>query len=109
MTPLRLRPLAEADLIGRTRHYQNHATEDIATRFFNAAIATLDAIGRMPLVGSPRAGELCDVPGLRVQRIAGFPCGWYYFAIPEHVDVVRLLADAQDLPSILSAVTPEDP
>ena len=49
----------------------------------------------------PLAGELCEIPGLRVRRIAGFPCGWYYFVRTSHVDVVRLLADAEDLPAIL--------
>ena len=56
----------------------------------------------MPGAGSPRVGELCGIPGLRVRRIAGFPCGWFYFVTPDHVDIVRLLADAQDLPAIFA-------
>jgi toxin ParE1/3/4 len=47
-------------------------------------------------------GELCDIPGLRVRRIEGFPVGWFYFVRPDHADVVRLLSDAQDLPVILA-------
>ncbi len=101
MTPARLRPLAEADLVERTQYYASEAGADIAARFFDAAIAALRAIERMPGAGSPRVGELCGIPGLRMRRVAGFPCGWFYFVRNDHLDVVRLLADTQDLNTIL--------
>lgn len=107
MTPIRLRPLAEDDLIERIDYYRRHAGDHLAVRFFDTAVATLESIGRMPVAGSPRAGELCEIPGLRVWRVAGFPCGWYYFATTDHVDVVRLLADSQDLPRALASGEPE--
>lgn len=101
MTPARLRPLAELDLVDRTRHHRREGDE-VGIRFFDASIAALDAIGRMPGAGSPRVGELCDVPGLRFRRVEGFPCGWFYLIATDHIDVVRLLADAQDLPAMLA-------
>jgi toxin ParE1/3/4 len=101
VTATRLRPLAEADLVARTRYYRREGGEDLGERFFGAAIAALDAIGRMPGAGSPRMGELCEVPGLRFRGVPGFPCGWFYFIAVDHVDVVRLLAEAQDLPTLL--------
>lgn len=107
MTTLRLRPLAEADLVDRTRYYRREGGDDLGKRFFDAAVATLDAIGRMPGAGSPRLGELCEIPGLRFRRVNGFPCGWFYFVAPDHADVVRLLAEAQDLPAILADVDRE--
>ena len=107
MTTLLLRPLAEADLIERTTYYRQEGGDDLGERFFDAAVAALGAIGRMPGAGSPRIGEVCDIPGLRVRRIVGFPCGWFYFTAADHVDVVRLLADAQDLPSILADIEHE--
>ena len=54
-----------------------------------------------PGVGSPRVGELIDVPGLRRVAVAGFPCGWLYVERDEAIDVVRLLADPQDLGAAL--------
>ena len=57
---------------------------------------------KCPGAGSPRLGEICGIDGLRFRRVTGFPCGWFYFVAPDHVDVVRLLADAQDLPSLLA-------
>jgi len=61
----------------------------------------------MPGAGSPRVGELCDAPGLRVRRIKGFLCGWFYFVGQGHADVVRLLADSQGMLAIIGATTPE--
>ena len=104
---MRLRPLAEADLVDRTRYYRREGGDDLGQRFFDAAVATLDAIGRMPGAGSPRLGELCEIPGLRFRRISGFPCGWFYFVAPDHVDVVKLLAEAQDLPAMLADIDRE--
>lgn len=102
MTTTRLRPLAEADLVERTQYYRREGGNDLGRRFFDAAVATLHEIGRMPGAGSLRLGEQSNIPGLRFRRITGFPCGWFYFVAPDHVDVVRLLAEAQDLPAILA-------
>jgi len=99
-----LRPLAEADLVERSRYYAAAGGEDVAKRFFDSAIGALRAVERMPGTGSPRIGELCDIPGLRMRRVEGFPCGWYYFVRSDHLDVVRLLADSQDLAAILEAL-----
>ncbi len=107
MTVTLLRPLAEADLIERTRYYRREGGDSLGERFFDAAVTALDAIGRMPGAGSPRIGELCGIPGLRVRRVLSFPCGWFYFVADDHVDVVRLLTDAQDLPTFLADALPE--
>jgi toxin ParE1/3/4 len=101
VTTTRLRPLAEGDLVERTRYYRSEGGDQLGERFFGAALDALDAIGRMPGAGSRRVGELCGVPGLRFRSVAGFPCGWFYFIAADHVDVVRLLAEAQDLPALL--------
>lgn len=102
MTTALLRPLAEADLIEQTRYYHRQGGDRLGKRFFDAAVAALDALSRMPGAGSPRLGELCDIPGLRVRRVVGFPCGWFYFVAADHVDVVRLLGEARDLPDVLA-------
>lgn len=106
MTSTRLRPLAADDLVERTRYYRAEGGDELGERFFDAAIDTLDAIGRLPGAGSPRLGESCGVPGLRFRRIGRFPCGWFYFVTGDHVDVVRLLAEAQDLPALLGDAAP---
>lgn len=107
MTRPNLRPQAEADLIERAHHYRREGGDELGERFFEAAMTALDAIGRMPGAGSPRVGELCGIDGLRVRRVVKFPCGWFYFARDDRIDVVRLLADAQDIAAILADIEHE--
>lgn len=107
MTTALLRPLAEVDLIARTHYYRREGGDILAERFFDAAVMALGPITRMPSAGSSRVGELCGIPGLRVRRVVGFPCSWFYFVTNDHIDVVRLLADTQDLAAILADVAQE--
>lgn len=102
MKEARLRPLAEADLMGVVRHYASEAGLLLAERVFEAAMASLKPIERMPAIGSPRLGQLCDIPGLRAWRVEGFPMQWLYFERDDHLDVVRLLGDRQDIVAILT-------
>ncbi len=104
----RLRPLAEVDLIERTRHYRLAGGADLGTRFFDKALATLRTIEQAPGAGSPLIGELCAVPGLRSRRVPSFPCRWFYVVKASHIDIVRLLADAQDLTDILGQLDTDD-
>ena len=97
-----LRPQAEADLLEATRHYASEGSVELAERMFDAAIAALEPIERMPGIGSPRLGQLCEIPGLRSWRVTGFPMQWLYFETEDRLDVVRLLGDWQDLIAILT-------
>ena len=98
-----LRPQAEADLLEATRHYAAEGSVELAERMFDAAIAALEPIERLPGMGSPRLGQLCEIPGLRSWRITDFPMQWLYFEADNHLDVVRLLGDRQDIIAILTA------
>lgn len=99
--PARLRPQAEADLVEATQFYAQQGGIELAERMFDAALAALGPIERMPAMGSPRLGQLCDIPGLRCWRVAEFPMQWLYFEAADHLDVVRLLGDRQDIVAIL--------
>lgn len=99
--PALLRPLAEDDLVSRTHHYREAGGADLAGRFFDAAIAALRSIEEMPAMGSPTIGELIGIDGLHRIGIRGFPCGWIYLERSEGLDVVRMLADRQDLEFLL--------
>jgi toxin ParE1/3/4 len=98
-----LRPQAEADLLEATRHYATEGSLELAERMFDAAVAALEPIERMPGMGSPRLGQLCEIPGLRSWRVTDFPMQWLYFEADDHLDVVRLLGDRQDIIAILTA------
>ena len=97
-----LRPQAEADLLEATTHYAKEGSLELAERMFDAAIAALEPIERMPGMGSPRLGQLCEIPGLRSWRVTDFPMQWLYFEAEDHLDVVRLLGDRQDMLAILA-------
>ena len=84
-------------------HYASEGSVELAERMFDAAIAALKPIERMPGMGSPRLGQLCEMPGLRPWRVTDFPMQWLYFEAEDHLDVVRLLGDLQDIVAILSA------
>jgi toxin ParE1/3/4 len=99
-----LRPLAESDLIERSRYYRQAGGSELAERFFDAAISALRSIEASPGLGSPRVGELIGLDGLRRIGIEGFPCGWLYLERPKYLDVIRLLADRRDLAAALGEV-----
>jgi len=98
----RLRPLAQTDLVEAAQYYASEAGLLLAERLFDAALAALQPIERMPSMGSPRLGQMCDVPELRSWRVEGFPMQWLYFERDDYLDVVRLLGDRQDIIAILT-------
>lgn len=101
MKPAELRPLAEQDLIERTRYYRGVDGTELGDRFFACAIEAVRSVEAMPGIGSPLVGERIGVDGLRRAGVDGFPCGWFYIERADHLDVVRLLADKQDLDDLL--------
>jgi hypothetical protein len=61
----------------------------------------LDQIELEPGMGSPTLGKLLGVPGLRTWRVAKFPLLWCHFERGDHLGVVRLLGERQDIATIL--------
>lgn len=89
------------DLVQMASYYAKAAGRPLAERAFDAALGALEAIRGRPQVGSPRLGQLCGIPSLRARRVSGFPMQWFYFDRDDHIDVVRLLGDGQDIVAIL--------
>ncbi len=85
------------------RHDAQEGGVDLDERMFDAALAALKPIQRMPSMGSPRLGLLCEIPGLRFWRVTGFPMQWLYFEAEDHLDIVRLLGDRQDIVAIIGS------
>lgn len=90
------------DLVQMTSYYAKEGGTALGERAFNAALDALDAVQRRPAMGSPRLGQICEIPALRARRVSGFPIRWLYFEREDHVDVVRLLGDRQDIIAILA-------
>ena len=103
MKPAKLRPRAEEDLVEGARYYAQQGGAALGERVFEAALGALKTIQRMPGLGSPRLGQLCEVPGLRSWRVTDFPLQWFYFETEGSLDVVRLLGDREDILAILDS------
>lgn len=103
MKPGRLRPAAEVDLLTMARWYGERGGPLLAEKFFDEARAALATVEAMPTIGSPRLGLLCDLPGLRSWALEHFPARWFYFERDDHLEVVRLLGERENVAAILFA------
>lgn len=96
-----LRPQALRDQQGEVRYYRSEGGARVAVRLANATHKALDQLELDPGLGSPTLGKLLGVPGLRTWRVAKFPLLWCYVERGDHLDVVRLLGERQDIASLL--------
>lgn len=97
-----LRLEALRDQRSEVRYYRQERGTRVAVKLAKATNAALDQIELEPGIGSPTLGKQLSVPGLRTWRVGKFPLIWCYFERVDHVDVVRLLGERQDIASILS-------
>ncbi len=54
-----------------------------------------------PGIGSAMLGKLLGMPGLRTGRVAKFPLLWCSFERGDHLDLIRLLGEPQNIAAIL--------
>ncbi len=71
-------------------------------RLAAATGAALDQLELEPGIGSPTLGKALGFPDLRSWRVTGFPLLWFYVERDDHLDVVRLLGDRQDIAAIIA-------
>lgn len=102
MKPARLRPQAKADLSDLGVHYAETVGHSLAQDCIDVALASLAALERQPGIGSLRWAAPDQVPPLRAWRLGRFPALWFYFERDDHLDVVRLLGERQDIAAILA-------
>jgi toxin ParE1/3/4 len=97
----RLRPQARADRLDAVRYYRKQAGSAVAVNLVAATGDALDRIERNPAIGSPAWSDVLGIPDLRAWRVEGFPVIWFYFERDDHLDVIRLLGERQDIATIL--------
>jgi toxin ParE1/3/4 len=102
-----LRHAAERDIAGAFDHYLKEAGGKVATAFVFAANAALAHISEYPSTGSPRYGQLLDIPGLRSWLVRTFPYTFFYVVHEKHLDVIRLLHQNTDIPAQLQIDLPD--
>jgi len=103
LKPALLRPQALRDQQGEVRYYRKEGGTRVAVKLVKATNAALDQIELDPGIGSPVVGKRLGIPGLRGWQVAKFPLLWFYFERGDHLDVVRLLGERQDVAAILGS------
>jgi toxin ParE1/3/4 len=99
--PIRIRPRASSD-IDELADYIAHDNLDAAIRFMDSLQNTLELIGGQPRIGSLRYAHLPMLEGLRVLAVSGFGNHLvFYIERSTHVDVLRVLHGARDIPLAL--------
>ena len=101
MKPAILRPQALRDQQGEVRYYRKEGGTRLAVKVAKATNDALDHIELEPGMGSPTLGKRLDIPELRTWRVGKFPLLWCYFERKDHLDVVRLLGERQDITTLL--------
>ncbi len=79
LRPFNASGYAKQDNRFKVQDYANEGGVELAERLFDAAVAALEPIERMAGIGSPRLGQLCEIPGLHSWRVTGSPMQWLYF------------------------------
>jgi toxin ParE1/3/4 len=103
LKPAILRPQAQRDQRGEVRYYRKEGGARVAVKAVKATNSALDQIELDPGIGSPVLAKRLGIPGLRIWKVAKFPLLWCYFERGDHLDVVRLLGERQDIATILGA------
>ena len=102
MKPARVRPAAITDRLSGARYFRDVAGSAVAERCLTSKRAALGRIEANPAIGSPAHGISLDIPGLRSWPADDFQVLWFYFEREDHVDVIRLLGERQDIATILA-------
>lgn len=102
-----MRPQAKLDRQSEVRYYRKEAGGRVAEKLVLATEHALDQLERQPSIGLPTLGMLLSIPALRTWRVSGFPLLWFYFERADHLDVIRLLGERQDIAAILAGAGPQ--
>jgi toxin ParE1/3/4 len=97
LKPAVLRPQALRDQQNEVRYYHAEAGARVAVQVARKSDAALDQIEQEPGLGSPALGKELGIPGLKAWKVSKHPLFWFYFERKDHLDVVRLLGERQDI------------
>lgn len=106
MKPARLRRTAKQDLSDAALYYAEQGGLALGEDWLLEATSALSRTEAMPGLESPRVAQMCGVEGLRAWAVKRFALRWFYFERDDHLDVVRLLGERQDIKAILTTLPP---
>ena len=101
MKVVRVRAIAEAEMYS-LGDYIAQDNLDVAVRFLDAVVETLDLIAEQPCIGALRYSRFSGIKGLRTLAVNGFDKHLIlYVEHPSHIDILRILHSARDILSAL--------
>jgi toxin ParE1/3/4 len=103
LKPASLRPQAKHDLAAQSEHYAREGGVKLGDDFLAVALVALAQVEAMPGIASPRIGSAVGVCGLRSWHLSKYPPQWLFIERTDHLAVLRLLADRQDIENLLRA------
>jgi plasmid stabilization system protein ParE len=80
------RPRFLLDLAGELTWLKNHAGADVAERWYEALLTTIQFINKNPFVGRERKD--LTPPGIRSWRLDGFPRWLIFYAVTDQQKVI---------------------
>lgn len=92
---------ANVDIDDAVNHYLTEADDDLAERFVDDVDQVFELIAAAPGAGSPRFGEMLDLPGLRSHRLRKFPYLVFYMEGAIKIEVWRVLHERRDIAGAL--------
>jgi toxin ParE1/3/4 len=100
--PVLQRALAQADIVRAFDHYLVEASAAVASDLVLEIEASMHAIARFPSAGSSRYATPLSIEGLRFVIVERFPYLMFYLDREDRIEVIRVLHQHRDMPSILS-------
>ncbi len=101
--PVSYRSRARLDLLEQFVWFGEHASVEIAERFFTAVDETCARLVHYPQSGVPHISGVGSLEGVRKSKVRGFP-PFLIFYLPRAggIDLIRVLHGARDLDAILA-------
>jgi toxin ParE1/3/4 len=95
------RQRATQDIENAVDYYLVEASPSVATQWLESYSAALDHISEFPRTGSPKYAKLSKFKSLRFWLLNRFPYMVLYQELPQHIEIIRVLHQASDIPKHL--------
>ena len=95
------RQLADQDANNAVDYYQAKGSARAALGFIDALERAYAHISRHPRTGSSRYAHELDIPELKSWTLTNYPYTVMYMEHDDHIDILRILHHAQDIPEWL--------
>lgn len=103
MKPIRLTPKADSD-VDSCFLWIHKDNPSVAIKFIDAIEQTCNTLAQMPGIGSRNYCDIALARGIRMIAVNNFNNYLLFFIEYEtHIDVIRLLHGARDIPEILQS------